>query len=82
MSNNSLHVATTSSTRRKNGAIFLLQVSMGSWRNCFFFARVRVLAAKLPSSPFTICFDKELVSDVIDNKETASDLTLDSSIAF
>ena len=55
---------------------------MGSWRNCFFFARVRVLAAKLPLSPFTICFDKELVSDVIDNKETASDLTLDSSIAF
>lgn len=48
----------------------------------FFFARVRVLEAKLPLSPFTICFDKELVSDVIDNKETASDLTLDSSIAF
>lgn len=81
MSNNSLHVATTSPTRRKNGAIFLLRVSMGSWWNCFFFARVRVLA-KLPFSPFIVCFDKELVSDVIDNKETVSDLTLDSSIAF
>ena len=53
---------------------------MGSWWN--FFACVRVLAAKLLFSPFIVCFNKEPLSDVIDNKETVSNLTLDSSIAL
>ena len=80
MSNYSVDVATTSPTRTKNGVIFLLQVRMGSWWN--FFACVRVLAAKLLFSPFIVCFNKEPLSDVIDNKETVSNLTLDSSIAL
>lgn len=46
-----------------------------------FFAHVRLLA-KLPFSSFNVCFDKKLVSDVIDSKGTVSDLTLDSSTAL